>query len=179
MSVRIMSKIWDMNGLSPMDKLALLALADWANDDGLAWPSIKQIATKTGCAERSIHRAFRRAEEAGLLAKETVVGKGCKYTINPCHCVSGDTVSPVTDSHKTPDTVAHNTPVTTKKKRVTNVTPKISLKPDGLSEQIWKDWRSVRKRPVTETVLASIQTEADKLGWTLVQAITEAAGNSW
>lgn len=105
MSVRVMAAIWELTML-PTDKLVMLALADCANDEGHCWPSIATVARKSGTSERSVQRAIRRAEEAGLLRREEVIGKGCKYNIDPRHCVTPVKVSPPPQSHPTPDTVS-------------------------------------------------------------------------
>jgi hypothetical protein len=107
-----MSAIWDMD-FSPVEKLVLLALADWANDDGVAWPSIVQLAKKTGCGERTVQRTLRQAEINGLLVRKEVTGKGCSYRIDPRHAGTPATKSPVPESAPTPATLAPNTPVHT------------------------------------------------------------------
>ncbi len=44
MSILMMSKVWALENLEPAEKLVLLAVADFANDDGIAWPSIPTLA---------------------------------------------------------------------------------------------------------------------------------------
>ena len=105
MSIRIMSDIWETS-FPPTDKLVFLALADCANDEGLAWPSIATIARKSGVSERTVQRSIRLAEKAGLIRREEVKGKGCKYWFNPRHSVTPDKVAPVTNEALTPDTVS-------------------------------------------------------------------------
>lgn len=168
-------------------KFTLIALCECANyKTGHIFPSIKHLAEITGQNRKTIITNIQKLEQAGLLidtgervgtTKQIKVYRATTETVPNTEQsqIRNSSVSDVKQSQKR-DTEPSREP---SKKRVTNVTPKVSLKPDGLPEQIWKDWRSVRKRPVTETVLARIQAEADKLGWTLVQAITEAAGNGW
>jgi hypothetical protein len=55
----------------------------------------------------------------------------------------------------------------------------LARKPDDLDEQVWKDWKRVRKKPITPTVMAGVEREAASVGWTVSQAITHAAENSW
>jgi hypothetical protein len=116
MSVRVMSAIWEIP-MYPTDKLVLLALADCANDQGLCWPSISTVARKSGVSERSVQRSIRAAEKSGLLKRDEVPGKGCKYTLNPRHSATPDTVSPATDKADTPDTVSPKPSGTTKSKK--------------------------------------------------------------
>lgn len=112
MSIALMTAIWEMD-FTPVDKLVLLALADWANEDGKCWPSIAKIAAKTGCGERTVQRALREAETRGLLTRAEITGKGCTYTINPRHSGTPVTKSPPPDRRPTPATVAPNTSRTT------------------------------------------------------------------
>jgi uncharacterized protein YdaU (DUF1376 family) len=68
-------------------------------------------------------------------------------------------------------------PVTNKQKNI-----KALPRPDGVSEQVWKDFLQQRKQvkaPVTETALAGIQGEAAKAGWSLEQALTECTVRGW
>ncbi|MCB0384952.1 MAG: helix-turn-helix domain-containing protein [Bdellovibrionales bacterium] len=48
-------------------KLVALILADFANEKGLAWPSIETLATKTGLSRRQIQRILPQIEKAGLV----------------------------------------------------------------------------------------------------------------
>jgi len=115
MSIRIMSRVWELQDISATQKLVLLALADWANDEGLCWPSINRLAVKTGATSRSVQRLIRQLEELGLVKREEVVGKGNRYWIalpmtecHPRHSVT----PPLTEVHPTPDTVSPNTSYT-------------------------------------------------------------------
>lgn len=89
MSIRIMTNVWERSDINPTQKLVLLALADWANDEGLCWPSINRLASKTGIAGRSVQRVIRQLEDLGLVCREEVTGKGNKYWI----------LSPLTQCH--------------------------------------------------------------------------------
>ncbi len=82
MSVRVMAAVWDLP-LPPSEKLVLLALADWAHDDGKCWPSIKAVADKSGVSQRTVQRMLRGAEKSGLLKRKEIVGKGCEYRLIP------------------------------------------------------------------------------------------------
>lgn len=61
MSVKLMSAVFEANIGSPIDKLVLLALADFAADDGTSvYPSIKTLAMKCDADERTCQRSLRR-----------------------------------------------------------------------------------------------------------------------
>lgn len=101
MSIRVMSAVWEMD-LPAKSKLVLLALADCANDEGLAWPSIATIARKCGCDQRTVQRNLRDLESAGLIAREEVTGKGCRYRFSPRQIATPGKMSPVTKTTRTP-----------------------------------------------------------------------------
>lgn len=115
MSIRIMGAVWERQDTTPTQKLVLLALADWANDEGHCWPSISRLAEKTGVAGRSVQRLIRQLEDMNLVRREEVSGKGNRYWIcipltecHPRHSVT----PPLTHVHPTPDTVSPNTSYT-------------------------------------------------------------------
>ena len=78
MSIRVMTAVWDMD-LPAKQKLVALALADCANDEGEAWPSIATLARKCGCDRRTVQRNLREIEKLGFLTRKEVPNKGCKY----------------------------------------------------------------------------------------------------
>lgn len=84
-----MTAVWDREDLSSTQKLVLLSLADWANDEGLCWPSIERLAIKTSMAGRSVQRIIRDLESMGFVKREEVLGKGNRYWIHipltQCH----------------------------------------------------------------------------------------------
>lgn len=55
-------------------------------------------------------------------------------------------------------------------------------KPDDVSESVWEDFivhRKSKKAPVTETVLKSIRSESEKIGWTIEKAMAEMCARGW
>lgn len=50
-------------------KLLLIVLADYANDEGMAWPSVKTMAEETEKSERSIQLLLRKLEQVRLIRK--------------------------------------------------------------------------------------------------------------
>ncbi len=59
-------------------KLVALALANYANDKGLAWPSVETLAKITGLSTRQIQRILPQIEKAGLV--KISPGGGRKHT---------------------------------------------------------------------------------------------------
>ena len=60
MSIRIMSRIWDVGPLGSAETMVLLALADYCNDDGECWPSMASIARKARMTERGVQKIMAR-----------------------------------------------------------------------------------------------------------------------
>ncbi|WBA79580.1 helix-turn-helix domain-containing protein [Endozoicomonas sp. GU-1] len=58
MSVKLMSKVWRMT-VPTTEKIVLLALADWASDDGVAYPRQCTLAIKCSLAERTIRKTLK------------------------------------------------------------------------------------------------------------------------
>jgi len=74
-----MIKVWELRDVTPTHKLILLGLADWANDEGLCWPSIEKLASKTGLSRRAIQTNIGQLEACRWLRREHVIGKGNRY----------------------------------------------------------------------------------------------------
>lgn len=188
MSVRVMSAIWDLRDLSPVDKLALLALADWANDDGDAWPSIRQIADKTGCGERTVQRAFRNAEAMGILTRVEVKGKGCKYNIHPRHTGTGDTQAPPPHRRDTPATQAPNTSEHINVDKAKALPTKRARKksefalPDWVPSDAWARFEEMRltiRKPMTDYARTLIIRELEKLRGPPGDILDQSTRNNW
>lgn len=84
MSVLIMSRVWAYSQHKGGNLLVLLALADFSNDAGEAYPSIKTIAKKSRLSERQVQRAIQEIVDSGELRKEEnggVFGSN-RYTIS-------------------------------------------------------------------------------------------------
>lgn len=78
MSIRVMTRVWDDSRQSGTDLLALLALADRADEYGVCWPGVADIAARCRCSERHVRRMLRRLEQSGELY--TLVGYGRNRT---------------------------------------------------------------------------------------------------
>ena len=83
MSIKIMSYIWDHSPQKGTHLLMLLTIADHANDQGEAWPSIKRLAHRCRVGERQAQYIIRDLEESGELVVDHAVGRNhtSLYTI--------------------------------------------------------------------------------------------------
>ena len=67
MSVRAMSWVWSLRGIPAPTRLVLMAIADWADDEGVAWPAVDTIADKVELSHRTVQRHLHAAEAHTLL----------------------------------------------------------------------------------------------------------------
>jgi len=81
-----------------------------------------------------------------------------------------------------PHSPPNATPIATNNhKPITNNHIKIQA-PEGVTPETWKsflDQRKLSRATVSETVIKSIQREADKAGWPLEQVLTEIVARGW
>jgi hypothetical protein len=73
-------------------------------------------------------------------------------------------------------------PTNNHKPLTNNHKPNINTAPEGVLQETWESFLAQRKlsrAAVTETVIKSIQKEADKIDWTLEQALTEIVARGW
>lgn len=107
-----MSMAWRV-GLQTSHKMALLALCDWANDEGGSLhPSIRRVAERISCSERTAQRILHDLIEGGWLSvvgnpNGGAPGQTRKYQINTdklaLESVTGDRLSGVTNGAETGD----------------------------------------------------------------------------
>lgn len=198
MSIRVMSSLWDLK-LNPTVKLVLLALADCANDEGLAWPSITTLARKASVGERTVQRSLVEARSLGLIKREEVTGRGCKYTFTPYtprHSGTPATKSPPPTTTQTPATVAphprHSGTQTINEplepsidakasKRVRERKPEIVI-PDWIPQSAWTGWLASRKAKATPHVVELAIGKLEKLrrdGHDPGEVLNQSSLNGW
>ncbi len=66
----------------PTQKLVLLTLADFADDDGICWPSGRRIAEETGLSDRCIRYSMSEFRKHGLISGGGKSGSYQKITLN-------------------------------------------------------------------------------------------------
>lgn len=75
MSIAVMTQVWEKSTQKGAALLLLLALADFANAEGIAWPSIETLAQRTRVSERQVQRAAYALEAKGELYIMQGVGR--------------------------------------------------------------------------------------------------------
>lgn len=74
MSVRAMAHVWATSRARGTELLVALAIADFADDDGRAWPSIATLSRKARCAERTVQDSVAALRRRGELLVEVGAG---------------------------------------------------------------------------------------------------------
>lgn len=67
MSILVSSLVWKFSRQKSGNLLVLLAIADHADDDGVAWPGIARLAKMTRLSERHVRRCLTALSDAGEL----------------------------------------------------------------------------------------------------------------
>jgi hypothetical protein len=78
MSIRMMTLVWDQSQHKGSELLLLLAIADNANDQGVAYPSVRTLAKKTRLSRRNVQYLINKVEQSGELRVSVGTGPhGC------------------------------------------------------------------------------------------------------
>ena len=70
----------------------------------------------------------------------------------------------------------------TETKKETEKKTTVVATPDGVSQSVWDDFKTLRKAkkaPITQRAIDGLIAEAAKAGWTLEQALTECCVRGW
>ena len=208
MSIRVMTKVWDnFPGAGGSELLVLLALADWSNDDGLCWPSVAAVATKSRLSRSQAQRVMRGLCDGGFVS---VVGNenGGKpgdtrrYRINlgamtgrmgatgiadatgGASAAEGSHGCAETGSTHATQTIIEPSVTVKKNSSVRKVAfdAMARLVELGVQQQVAEDWmalRKAKKAAVTNTVIRTIASEASKAGVTVEEALTTCCLRGW
>lgn len=101
MSIRMVGAVLDSRELSGRryhaHRLVLIALADRADDIGFCWPSVDDIARRSGVARGHISRIVKELEELGWLEVERFPGGGRglsnRYYVTPKDPADGEVIN--------------------------------------------------------------------------------------
>jgi len=74
MSIKVMTTVWTEAPYQGGALLILLAMADWADDNGYCWPSVRTLARKSRQSERNVRKCLARMKGEGTISVETNAG---------------------------------------------------------------------------------------------------------
>ena len=83
MSIEVSKLAWQAALTTGSDKLVLLALSDFANDAGEAWPSIATLSRMCSRGETAVREALHRLTNAGHLTRRDRIGKTPMFIVHP------------------------------------------------------------------------------------------------
>jgi len=155
MSIAVQTAVWNNSKLNGTALLLLLAIADFANDAGEAWPSVATLAKKIRTSERNVNHLLvrlRRAKELEVRESKGPHGTNL-YRVKSFSGVKGRSgvkapSSPLKDSSSPPEE-AFTSPLKP-------ASPNPSIEPSGIispipeSSQTLKVSRSNKERPASD-----------------------------
>lgn len=76
MSIKVTTTIWERSKLGGSELLLLLAIADFASDEGVAFPSVQTLAKKIRMSVRNTRYLLAKLGQSGEIAIERNAGPG-------------------------------------------------------------------------------------------------------
>lgn len=191
-----MSWVWENGPKDQAQRLVLLALADYCDDQGHCWPSMERIGQKASMTARGARGVIRRLEIDGWISVAVGGGRGgCSqyqiHTINPERQTRNEEPGMSNPEPKTRNTAPKTRNVTAETRNQRSAEPSITIKEPSeeeraraalapvLGEELGRAFvahRKALKAPMTEhgarLMAKKLATMADPIGST-EQSITE------
>lgn len=101
MSIKLLSAAWDLE-IGSTEKMVLMCLCDYANDDGNCWPSVATMARKCSKSERTTQVALKWLRDNGFFHEEVRPGTSTIYHLNPRRICTPAESAPPQKTSKTP-----------------------------------------------------------------------------
>ena len=143
MSIKVMTAVWECSNQKGSALLLLLAIADFADDDGYAYPSVQTLAKKARASERNTHYLLKHLQASGELEIRRNEGpRGC----NLCRVQSSVGVQPgvlggATQRHKGVQPVAPKPSLEPSLEPLVLYTEGVNgQKPSAENQAVWPDW---------------------------------------
>ena len=110
-----MSACWPLQGMTATQKAVLISLADNANDEGVCWPSVANIAMRTCLSERAVQGAIKSLCATGVLQTADRTGRSTVYKVTPAEYAPPQEMHPRTkcapaDAAGTPPQMVQDAP---------------------------------------------------------------------
>lgn len=204
MSTLVMSMCWPLQ-MPPTPKAVLVSLADNANDQGVAWPSLTKICERTCFGRTAVIAAIRWLEDEGLVVADRSNGRHTSYTVdlNAVNQFASRTRPPaepvrLADSNQSAsrtnqsasrtipvrqaDSNRHKPSRTVRSNRHSAAVEEAGKLLPDLPADLVSDFVAIRKAkklPLTGTAVAGLQREADKARLTLEDAVRLCCERGW
>jgi hypothetical protein len=136
------------------------------NLDGSISDDLSEVAFRLRTTANDVQTALKPLIDKGFVVSDSNVLADCKQC-----------ALPETETETETETEARKPSVSSVKQR----NPK-HQKPDDVEQSVWDDFVAHRKRKrgsITDLVMQSIQFEADKIGWSLNDALKEIVVCNW
>ena len=82
MSIKLLSAAWDLD-IGSTEKMVLMCLCDFANEQGICWPSVATICRKTSKSERTVQSALKWLKDEGFYRLDGYHDKTPLYRLDP------------------------------------------------------------------------------------------------
>jgi hypothetical protein len=142
MSVHITSAVWKQSKAAGNARLIMLSLADQANDDGLCWPSIDNIAKRVLLSQATVYRLLNELEfDLKEIRRESRSGRASRFYV--LLGVEAETADP--SQSATPDPSQIETPLKPRPLAPVRGTPR-KLRDTPLTGETQKHQEPVKNR---------------------------------
>jgi hypothetical protein len=97
------------------------------------------------------------------------------------HWLEQDDISVISERYQS-DGLETETETETETKKETDKKATVVATPEGVSQSVWDDFKTLRKAkkaPITKRAIDGLIAEANKAGWSLEQALTECCVRGW
>ena len=184
-------------------KFVLIAMANNADAQGFAWPSIAHICEVTEQDRKTVMAAIQMLRESGYLI-ETGEKKGTTKQVSVYRLSLEERASNSAENGTVKQSQKRNSPKNgtvpnlpgnstvfphkQSQKRDTEPSrtirePSIKvLRPDDVEDSLWREWvshRKAKRAAVTEGVLKTFRQEATKASFTLADAMRKSIDRGW
>ena len=101
MSIKLLSAAWDLQ-IGSTEKMVLMCLCDFANENGTCWPSIATLCRKTSKSERTVQSALKWLRENDFYQTDGYHKQTPLYVLNTRNICTPAEFAPPQNLHVTP-----------------------------------------------------------------------------
>ena len=142
MSIRKMSEVWEYSRHNGTALLMLLAIADFSDDDGRAYPSVGSLAAKCRMKSRNANVILAALRDSGEL--EIRIGEGPRgtnlYRVKPLQSFASPPVKHCTPAKECSKPLQGNAPKPSVNRKPNPIPPHPLSGDDGVSPLGWDEY---------------------------------------